>query len=358
MNKLFFNKKSEADRKSETSSTEKPFSKFAALFFVITIAFATVVLGGCDLIDMKAAKYDEAIELIESKNYAAAYEIFNKLDDYKDSKAYLSRFHYVVTQASVTSEFPDKWNKTILNIKYNDKNLPQRVISTESKSISYSDYTYDINGDVLKEVSTSADGNQTVTEYTYDANRNLIKKVRTEPSGDKYSLEYTYDQSGNMIREISTSYDGIRYTKDYSYDSSGKLIKKTTENDTVDYVYNDKGWLIKEIEAYVNGGQITRDYTYDRSGNMIKKVFTSGNGDTVTTDYVYDSENRQIKETETAEYGVSYVIETFYDENGNRTKFVLTQSNSRQTVEFKQYELVYIPYDLSDEVMGLVYPEP
>ena len=56
MNKLFFNKKSEADRKSETSSTEKPFSKFAALFFVITIAFATVVLGGCDLIDMKAAR--------------------------------------------------------------------------------------------------------------------------------------------------------------------------------------------------------------------------------------------------------------------------------------------------------------
>ena len=48
-------------------------------------------LSSCFVNAAKEVKYLEAIELIESGDYKAAYEIFLFLGDYKDCEAYASR---------------------------------------------------------------------------------------------------------------------------------------------------------------------------------------------------------------------------------------------------------------------------
>ena len=66
----------------------------------------------------KEAKYNEALDLIKSKNYVAARKIFVELGKYKDSKKQLSYFRYV----PISSTFLGDENSSI-TFSYDSKNL-------------------------------------------------------------------------------------------------------------------------------------------------------------------------------------------------------------------------------------------
>ena len=74
-----------------------------------------IVLSSCGKKeDEREAKYNEALALIDGKDYEGAYDILNTLGDYKDTEKLLSRFYNSLvetvrerdgTQRITTSEY-------------------------------------------------------------------------------------------------------------------------------------------------------------------------------------------------------------------------------------------------------------
>lgn len=74
-----------------------------------------IVLSSCGKKeDEREAKYNEALALIDGKDYESAYDILNTLGDYKDTEKLLSRFYNSLvetvrerdgTQRITTSEY-------------------------------------------------------------------------------------------------------------------------------------------------------------------------------------------------------------------------------------------------------------
>lgn len=128
--------------------------KFVCLF--ILICMLSICLVSCNSI-----RYNEALDLIAEGNYEAAHKMFEKLDSYKDAKKQLKYFHYV----PVKVEYHDN---SFCDFFYNENNLPKQTIDTNS------------------------DGGKSIRDYTYDANGNIIKEVCTDPDGDIEFVDITY----------------------------------------------------------------------------------------------------------------------------------------------------------------------
>ncbi len=250
----------------------KPALKNKKLTFIVCLYAAITVITVLLIILLGAngRKYKKALALIDDGNYKEAYEIFEGLGNYKDAKDQLDKFHYVPTKIALSeAENGDEWIEYFsASISYNDKNLPERVIGYDlDDGQSISDYTYDANGNLIKEVYTSSSGSKSISDHTYDANGNLIKEVETDSDGDKEIYDYTYDANGNLIKEVETDSDGDRYISDYTYDANGNLIK--------------------EVYTFSSGSKSISDYTYDANGNLIKEVYTSSNGNKYAREMKY-----------------------------------------------------------------------
>ena len=282
------------------------------LFSILLLVSRLIVcLSSCDLLNNingitssnnetskeNAQKYEHAFELIEGGDYAAAYEIFCELGDYKDSQDQVKKFHYMPTKLVFEKIYTRKGvRKYEINFSLNDKNLPSQGIVSDDKETVIWDCTYDENGNLIKEVHTYSDGDKYIRDYTYDEKGNLIKKVYTYSYGDKSIDDYTYDEKGNLIKEVHTDYIGDKSIDDYTYDENGNLIKEVhTYSDgdkyIYDYTYDENGNLIKEVHTYSDSDKEIYDYTYDEKGNLIKKVYTDSDGDKeiagITYKFVY-----------------------------------------------------------------------
>ena len=70
------------------------------------------------------AKYNQALALIESGDYASAYALFKELGDYKDSATHLGCFYYVAT----ASTYEEEGDSREVTISYNEDNLPSVIV--------------------------------------------------------------------------------------------------------------------------------------------------------------------------------------------------------------------------------------
>ncbi len=104
-------------------------------------------------------------------------------------------------------------------------------------------YTYNGNGDVEIEVYTTAETVET-RKYTYFGS-DLAKMVCTVAKGEEETetqvAEYSYDANGNLVKEVSTTDKGV-LTVEYTYNSAGNLEKRvrtmvTSDNETETSVY-------------------------------------------------------------------------------------------------------------------------
>ena len=180
----------------------------------IIILFISIFLVSFCFVSCNSTKYNEALELIENGEYVAAYEILDELGDYKDAQQKIENFHYVPVRVTCSEED----EITYFEFFYNKDNLPSQVVYTYSYGDKFiEDYTYDANGNVIKEVYTDSDGDKSIYDYTYDANGNVIKEVYTYSDGDKSIYDYTYDANGNVIKEVHTDSDGDTNSVDIEY---------------------------------------------------------------------------------------------------------------------------------------------
>ncbi|MBR6402610.1 MAG: hypothetical protein IKS48_04435 [Eubacterium sp.] len=204
-------------------------------------------------------------------------------------------------------EIDVKTGKT--NYTFNELN---QLLSAKTDSGETTAYTYDDNGNLIKE-----QGEKT-KDYKYDSENHLVSAT-VQQGNSLTSEDYTYDYAGNRTSKIVNELDVTKYVNDiYSdltyvlaeTDKDGKLKKSYTRGDelisseigtqssgnnsqntstqngttnsTVRYFINDGHGSVRYLTD--SEGKVTDRYTYDGYGNLLEKE-----GDT-ENDFLYTGE--------------------------------------------------------------------
>ena len=300
-NQILENQAMQTDQEMAMPAPEK---KKLPLIIAAATAVGVIAAVIITLVALKAFKYKKAFKLIDDGEYLAAYELFESLGDYKDSKAQLNRFHYVPTKMTVT-QYDDSY---VTECYYDDNNFPRLIIETDldDGDVFKGDFTYADDGKLTKIAYTDYDGTVSTVTFTYDKRGNtvsetfysdnysythlreyneknqLIKESEIYDDGEKYTVTYTYDARGNLIREVFESSYGSGSTTEYFYDDNNNMIKEIGPYETITYTYDANGNLI--LLAHSSG--TNRVYTYDENGNLIREVQTSSYSDPDVFTYV------------------------------------------------------------------------
>lgn len=257
-------------------------------------------------------KYEKAMENIEKGKYEEAYDMLKSLGDYKDSKEYLSKFHYVNTKQIY--DYED--GKIRYNTKINKNGVIEEIAIPEEDAIIK--LNYDEKGNRIK-IEVTIDGSEHATfTYTYNSKNYLIEEEIAYHTWDSYTVnEYTYNSSGKVIKCVST-YDYSTDTTTYTYDINGKLIKETGKYNIKTYSYNSNSQLINvAIDSDYSDSSI--EYEYNSQGKVISEIYHD--------DYEY------------------HVVKYTYDSNGNLTEMIKDYGSEGKYTTTYQYELVYIADD-------------
>ena len=224
---------------------------------------------------------------------------------------------------------------------YDTGELATKKFTDHNFNEQYTNYIYDKKGRLFYESSGSSDhsAGHCSTEYIYDESDNLIERIHTHyPSKEKEINYYTYDKNGNLIKDVLDSCGLNKHIMEYSYDADGKMIRKLFihpdgDEYTYDYIYDSKGNLIKKIynQAGSDYREIT-DYFYDENNNLVKLVYR-GNI-TRVEEWTYDENENLIKyvksdgekEIELIEYKYKFVyMPIFWDSISESTKEILSE---------------------------------
>lgn len=340
---------------------------------LICILICVFLLMPC-LVSCDMAAYREAKQLIREQDYHAAYEIFEQLGDFRDSKEQLARFRYVPVRTVVN----DSSSTEVREFFYDENNLPIRVVDTSEYGTTVQEYTYDRRGRVISYRYTDRDGGvsgknyaydkygnysrvafvdelgieSSVYEYVYNADGHLLGKLTTSYDGDVSTVENTYDKAGNIIKSVSTDADGKRSVREYTYDENGNEICEVytypvNQQQVTERTYDDVGNLIKTVHTLKDVSRhyvTTYEYTYDARGNRILEVHTKNNGDTITViERTYDENSKLLKREETIKRVASDTTKTCtyeytYDEKGREISYECVYSSGYQIKEQYVYD--------------------
>lgn len=233
------------------------------------------------------------------------------------------------------SEFDYKYNGDILLMEsetYYDESGQITWMETD-------EYEYNNQGDLLREISTTYNGEKTyiqITEHVYDAYGNLLSVTGYDENGDisGMSQEYEYNTGGDLIKEISYYNDRrICGVTIYEYYETGKLNKE---------IYCDYDHNSQEIDYVL-------EEEYDLSGNLIKYIKYDSEGNIETNLYEYYTLGNEIKEISYNGECLEEIFVTEYDKNGNLL-YATFYDELNNVVAQNEYV-----YDVEGNIMEHVY---
>ena len=293
-------------------------------------------------------KYESALSYLAAGNYTEAFKLFQELGDYSDAADHLSRFYLAPVKKTETYFWEEEIiSEYTVDITYTAQGRIDKITTSNGVMVMY---TYNADGNIIKEVypevnEETGEDCPRVNNYTYDVNGNLIKLEQIESNGAKYSYEFTYDANGNMIKEVDTDYSGNQSVSELTYDTNGNLIKIVyiggalyNNQYTTEHTYDAEGRCVKTVHTYVYADNSVMIYTneniYDEAGRLVKCVSTNPNGEQHTIDYTYDEDDTLIKEVEGYPDGSQDITEYFYDTNGKLIKTIYTQNTLTTITEY------------------------
>lgn len=285
-------------------------------------------------VDADEAKYLEAFDMLEQKNYEGAYALFTELGDYKDAAKEAAKFRYVL--ASYKDTYTDEeGTETCTGVhSFNEDNLIQHSVYTYADGGTHTcDCSYNDNGELAKIVCTDEDG--TITRYECLFNDDgTVAKVTCRYSDDEYySLENVYDENGKRVK--------INYESKY---------ESETEKFVYDVIYNDKDEIVRYSIKDENGTEIrAEEHVYDENGNTLAINFIKNGEITSSETYSYDENGNLVSKRFGVEDDYFSIIEFTYDANGNPTKKHETYSYGLEVTTEMTFKLVYVPYEYTAE---------
>ena len=161
----------------------------------------------------------------------------------------------------------------------------KRINSDNGDLIDFTVYTYDSNGNVIRE--DYPDRDEEWTEYHYDDKNRLAEEIRwrhEESAGkrtnDVQTVSYSYYDDGTLHEEHHYRGDGtdMQETQYLIYDSLGRIIKNSGRDIKVDGralggVYAAAGLVFTEYE-YAENGRIAKISVNNASGVCYTEVYT------------------------------------------------------------------------------------
>ena len=169
--------------------------------------------------------------------------------------------------------------------RYTYDRAGRRLQATAPGGILYEQNTYDVAGNVIRDIDGAAYG------FDLSGRRTSV----TTPEGS--SQTFAYDASGNLTRTTDSMGYTTRFQTDawgrvtlvtradgsherYTYDHAGNILTATDgEGHTASYAYNCRGLLSSRTDAM----GASEHFRYDREGNMVES--TDRNGVRLTLTY-------------------------------------------------------------------------
>lgn len=227
------------------------------------------------------------------------------------------------------------------------KLIPNVVIRTQKHKDDVNAYTvrsvlsYDGMGNLIKDITTSVYGNETIvltTRYTRDLYGNILSELTTGDNVTNVSRRYEYDNAKLRLTRAYTSPSSTITA--YDYDEWGNVIATRDETDatnvlTITYTYDNWGSCISTTNP--DGTQSSTRTTWDssQSYSVYKTVTTSTTHAPITT--YYDSEGRELYSATTGLWYVPIVNFTDYDVRGNPIQ-VTQQTGTQQITTSSSYD--------------------
>ena len=256
-----------------------------------------------------------------------------------------------------------------------------RMVAVTNAAGERIDYTLDLEGNQVKEVTRSTTGaivkqqarvfdglsrllasigaDQQITHFAYDANGNLESKV----DGRNQKTAYAFDalnrlvattdaadgvikQTYNVQGQLASVTDQRELTTEYRYNGFGeKVAQINPDTGETTFVYNEAGQLVSKTDAR---GVVTR-YDYDLLGRMVRTHYPANAAEDVY--YQYDknkSANDFSKGRLTHIVDASGETAYTYNQSG-----LVTEAQYR--VDNTEYQLAY-QYDLAGQLESVRYP--
>lgn len=163
---------------------------------------------------------------------------------YQDGTYYSFDYTYNANGQTETGVYKINGITTYLHsFKYdeNGNEIEFLIVDTDGNMVQLITSEYDEKGDCIKKAYCFEDAENNYvcyTEYVYNDEGILIREVYTYDVGVQESMDYTWDANGNMIKKVYTSYDGSKNVYDLTYDEQGNMVKEvlTYEDGTVQYI--------------------------------------------------------------------------------------------------------------------------
>ncbi|WP_025651376.1 MULTISPECIES: hypothetical protein [unclassified Psychrobacter] len=161
-----------------------------------------------------------------------------------------------------TDEYNDGSIDRIKNITFNANNYVAKsalyyikvddITNSEVKELyETSEYSYDNQGNVLKDVLTYERGGERSTTYSYNSQKNITKKI-------------TVDGPSVIDVEVSYNKDGLANDSMAKYRGFMANVQDVAEKAE----YNNAGYLVKTLVDVSQNGRINQEITYSYKGSV------------------------------------------------------------------------------------------
>lgn len=203
----------------------------------------------------------------------------------------------VYKQTETKNDSNGFFSRTVNIFDENDNVLVNAVYTSENDEppTSWTIYTYDTDGRLIREDFYYNDELHYYVEYEYDENDVMISDTEYSIlyNGEVHEVrtEYIYDDEGRLSAEQAYQNDHQSWRIEYEYDEQDRLIKETLNSRINSYFY----------------------YSYDENGNLSEKTSDGEFGVTVTN-YTYDENNRLINAEDYHDDELAYTYEYEYEE--------------------------------------------
>ena len=330
--------------------------KIVTFILLTCMAFS---LAACGKVDPREEKYAQAYELLENRDYEAAYALFVELGDYKDAAKEAAYFHYMPVGHHVVCTSEEGEEIITYTVTLNDLNLPATVVEEYSTGYKHTCvYTYNERGVVTHQECTDTEGEKNVYEATFDANGNCLTETLTDKDGNVSKFDYTYNEKGQQIKVVTTNAADYYRAYTIAYDDLGREIEVLFEFDDENIIerttYNEAGDILRKTWE-VEGGEVYSidDYLYDEKGRLVEIRFTEDGEDGGYKKVTYNDKD-QIHTTHAVyiyEYVYEYTNTYEYDEHGNRIKEIYATPSDEECDDVIEstYQFVYVPFEYTED---------
>jgi YD repeat-containing protein len=310
-------------------------------------------------VDVNEEKYLMAYEMLEQKNYDAAYALFVELGDYKDAAKEAAYFRYMPSGHYVYYVSEGDEGTVTYTVTLNDKNLPATVVEEYSTGLKHTcSFTYNEFGYVTRRECTDTEGATTLYEATYDAKGNRLSETYTDKEGNVRKHDYTYNEKNQRVTDVSTDASDyyLTYTATFEYDAEGREIKIVTkyENETIieEFTYDAEGRILKQTWAEEGCEPYSiYDYYYDEKGRPVEILFTEEGEDGGFRRVTFNDKDQMLTEHVYYAFGYEYTYNYEYDEHGNVIKKIYANPDATigNDITESTYKLVYIPFEFTEQ---------